>query len=75
MIPALSLSEKPKVGWISTLTLFGSKLPSSADNRATDITLEGQDPVLPRAAKMTLIVPKGDLEGAFFLEFEFVWFP
>ena len=72
MVLALSSSEKPKVGWISTLALFGSETPSSDDNRATDITLEGQDPVFPRAAKMTLIVPKGGLEVAFFLEFEFV---
>ena len=73
MVPALSLSEKPKVGCFSILALFVSETPSSDDNRATNITLEGQDPVLPRAAKMTLIVPKGGPKVAFFLEFEFVW--
>ena len=36
---------------------------SPEDRRATDITLDGQDPVLPDAAKMTLIVPKGGHEG------------
>ena len=35
---------------------------SLEDKRATDITLDGQDPVLPGAVKMTLIVPKGSLE-------------
>ena len=32
---------------------------SPEDKRAMDITLDGQDPVLLGAAKMTLIVPKG----------------
>ena len=36
---------------------------SPEDKRAMDITLDGQDPVLLGAAKMTLIVPKGGLEG------------
>ena len=35
---------------------------SPEDRRATDITLDGQDPILPGAAKMTLIVLKGGLE-------------
>ena len=47
----------------SSLALFGSWLPSSEDRRATDITLEGHDPVLPGAAKIMLIVPRGGLEG------------
>ena len=72
MVSVLSSSEKPKVGWISTLALFGFETPSLDDNRATDITLEGQDPVLLEAAKMILIIPKGGPEVAFFLEFEFV---
>ena len=75
MVPALSSSKKPKVGRISTLTLFGFETPSSDDNHATDITMDGQDPVVPGVAKMTLIIPKGGSEVAFFLEFEFVWFP
>ena len=73
MVPALSSSEKTKVGRVSILAFFGSKLSSLADNRTTDITLEGQDPVFLRVAKMTLIIPEGGLEGAFFLEFELVW--
>ena len=40
----------------STLALLGSWL-------ATDITLDELDPVLPGAGKVTLIVPRGDLEG------------
>ena len=36
---------------------------SPEDRRATDIILDGHDLVLPGAAKMTLIVPKGGLEG------------
>ena len=40
------------------------KLESSAGSRATNITLDEEDPVLPEVAKMTLIVPKGDFEGA-----------
>ena len=36
---------------------------SLEDRRAMDITLNGHDPVLLGAAKMTLIVPKGGLEG------------
>ena len=62
MVSILSSSEKPRTGWISILALFGSELGSSAGNRATNITLEGQEPVLPRAAKMTFIVPNGGLE-------------
>ena len=43
---------------------FGSELESSTGSQVTDITLNGHDPVLPKAAKMTLIVPKGGFEGA-----------
>ena len=64
MVPILSLSEKLSAGWISILALFGLGLLSSADSWATDITLKGQEPVLPEAAKMTLIIPKGGLEEA-----------
>ena len=40
----------------------GSELLSSVDSRATNITLEGQESVLPRVAKMTLIIFEGGLE-------------
>ena len=40
------------------------KLESSAGSRATNITLDEEDPVLPEVAKMTLIVPRGGFEGA-----------
>ena len=46
------------------LTLYGIGLELLAGQRDTDIILEGQDPVLPRAANMTLIVPRGGLEEA-----------
>ena len=36
---------------------------SPKDRQDTDITLDGHNPVLPGAAKITLIVPKGGLEG------------
>ena len=43
---------------------FGSCLASSADAAEINITLEGQDPVLPGATKITLIVPSGGLDEA-----------
>ena len=46
----------------STLPLFGPELMCSASSRATDITLEGREPVLPGAVKMTLMTPIGGLE-------------
>ena len=66
MVPILSSSKKPKTGWISILALFGSELESSAGSRATDITLEGQEPVFPEAVKMTFIVPNEGLEESSF---------
>ena len=75
MVSILSSIEKLSAGWIFILALFGSGLLSSADSRATYITLKGQEPILPRAAKMTLIVPKGGLEEASFWGFELVWLP
>ena len=36
---------------------------SLEDKRATDIILDEHDPVLPGAAKITLIVPNEGLEG------------
>ena len=48
----------------STLALFGFELMPSKDRRATDITLDGHDFVLPGAAKITLIVPKGVLKDS-----------
>ena len=48
---------------------------SPEDRRATDITLDGQDPILPDAAKMTLIVPKEGLEGISLRDSELAWLP
>ena len=73
MVQNLSSSEKLSAGWISILALFGSELESSAGSRATDITLDGPEPVLPGAAKMTFIVPKGGLEEASLRGFEPTW--
>ena len=64
MVPILSLSEKLSAGWIFTLALFDFELEFLADSRVTDITLEGQELVLPEVAKMTFIVPKAGLEEA-----------
>ena len=41
------------------------------DSRATNITLDGHDPILPSTAKMTLIIPKGGLEGISLRDLEF----
>ena len=65
MVPAISSFEKLNADRISTLSLFGPKLTSSAGSRATDIILEGHEPILPSAANMTLIVLIGGLEEAF----------
>ena len=65
MVPILSLSEKLNAGQTSNLALFDIGLTSSTNGRATDITLGGCELVLPRAAKMMLMVPKGGLEEAF----------
>ena len=48
---------------------------SPEDRRATDITLDGQDLVLPDAVKMTLIVPKGGFEETSLLDSELAWLP
>ena len=48
---------------------------SPKDRRATDITLDGHDLVLPGVAKMTLIVPKGGLDGISLRDIEFTWLP
>ena len=56
----------------STLALFGFGLVSLEDKRATNIILDGHDPILPGAAKITLIVPKGGLEGVFLSDRELV---
>ena len=38
---------------------------SPEDSQATDITLDMRDLIRPGVAKITLIVPKGGLEGTF----------
>ena len=65
MVLTLSSSEKLNASRTSTLTLFDARLTSLASSRAINITLKGCEPVLPRATKMMLMVPKGGLEEAF----------
>ena len=72
MVPSLSSSEKPNTNETFIVILFGIELEPSFEQQDTDIILEGQDPVLPRAANMTFIVPRGDLEAAFPRDAEFV---
>mgnify|MGYP006869244898 CR=1 FL=1 len=62
MVSILSSAKKPRTSGASSLALFGFELLSSVSNRATDITLEGQEPILPEATKMTLIVPRRGLK-------------
>ena len=75
MVPISSSFEKPRTSRISTLALLGFGLLLLAGSRVTNITLEEQEPVLPGAVKMTLIVPKGGLEESSLLGSEFVWPP
>ena len=49
----------------SALALFGVELDSPSVKGDTDITLIGQDPVLPGAANITLMVPRGGLDSGF----------
>ena len=48
---------------------------SLEDRRTTDIILDGHDPVLPGATKITLIVPKGGLERISLQDSELAWLP
>ena len=56
MVPSLSASEKLNTNGTFILTLFGIELESSPEQQDTDIILEGQDLVLPRAANMTALI-------------------
>ena len=65
MVPCLSASKKLNTSGMFILTRFGIELESLSEQQDTDIILEGQDPVLPRAANMTFMVPRGGLGAAF----------
>ena len=65
MIHSLSTFEKLNTNGTLILTLFGIGPESSPEQHDTDIILEGQDPVLPRAANMTFMVPRGGFRAAF----------
>ena len=75
MVPCLSTSEKLNTNGTFILTFFGIELESSSEQQDIDIILEGQDPVLPRVANMTFMVPRGGLEVAFSRNAEFAWPP
>ena len=75
MVLSLSLSEKLNTYGIPILTLFGIELEPSSRQQDTDITLEGQDLVLPRVANMTFIMPRGALEDASPQNAEPIWLP
>ena len=47
------------------MTRFGIGLESSSEQQDIDIILEGQDSVLPGAANMMFMVPRGGLGAAF----------
>ena len=65
MVPYLSTSEKLNTSGTFVLILFVIELESLSEQQDTDIILEGQDPVLPGAANMTFIVPRGGFGAAF----------
>ena len=75
MVLSLSSSEKPNTNGIPILTLFGIELEPSFGQQDIDITLKGQDSVLPRAANMTFIVPRRGLEDASPKNAKPVWLP
>ena len=54
MVPCLSAFEKLNTSRTFILTRFGIELKSSSEQQDTDIILEGQDPILPRAVNMKL---------------------
>ena len=58
----LSSFEKPSMGDAIFFAFLYSRSPCSVGGRDTDITLEGQESVLPRAVRMTFIVPIGRLK-------------
>ena len=72
MVPCLSASEKLNTNGTFILTLFGIELEFSSEQQDIDIILEGQDPILSRAANMTFMVPRGGLRAAFPRNAEFV---
>ena len=51
MVSILSSSKKLSAYWIPILAFSGFELVSSANSWAIDITLEGQEQVLPRGSK------------------------
>ena len=75
MVPSLSASEKLNTSGTFVLILFGLELESSSELQDTDIIPEGQDPILPGAANMTFMVPRGSFSAAFPWNVELDWPP
>ena len=73
LVPTLSLSKKLKVGRTSTLLLFGLGVKSLSNGRSMDITHDGKEPVLPKAAKIMLIIPSRGLEEVSLYAIDLVW--
>ena len=65
MVLSLFVSEKLNTNETFILTLFSIGPESSPEQQDIDIILEGQDPVLLRAANMTFMVPRGGLGATF----------
>ena len=75
MVPILSASKKLNTNGTFILTLFGLGTEFSPKPQDTDIILEGQNLVLPGAANMMFMVPRGGLRAAFPRNAEFAWPP
>ena len=75
MVPSLSAFEKLNTNETFILTLFGLGPEFSPEPQDTDIILEGQNLVLPGAANLMFMVPRGGLRAAFPRNAEFAWPP
>ena len=75
MVPSLSASVKLNINGTLILILFGIGPKFSLQQQDTEIILEGHDPILPRAANMTFMVPRGGLRATFPRNAEFAWPP
>ena len=62
LFPPYHHQKKLKAGRTSILPYLNSGTESSIHGRAMDITPVGHAPILPRAARITLIVPRDGLE-------------
>ena len=75
MVPSLFASVKLNINGTLILILFGIGPKFSLQQQDTEIILEGHDPILPGAANMTFMVPRGGLRATFPRNAEFTWPP